>query len=82
LLHPDPTAALAAEERRHCPCGAVAESAYGLCRKCHARTAWHRKVTRARRREARRLTGRRARTLVRLLAETLALISTGKGAVS
>jgi hypothetical protein len=82
LLHPDLRFALAAEKRGHCPCGAVAESAYGLCRKCQARIAWHRKVTRTRRRDARRLTGRRARTLVRLLAETLALISTSKGAVS
>lgn len=82
MLHPDLKAALAAEKRRHCPSGAVAESAYDLCRKCQARIAWHRKATRTRRRDARRVTGRRARTLVRVLAETLALISTSKGAVS
>jgi hypothetical protein len=32
-----------------CPCGARAELAYGLCRKCQARAAWRRRVMRPRR---------------------------------
>jgi hypothetical protein len=79
LLHPDFVAALAAENRRTCPCGAVAESAHGLCRKCQARIAWRRKAMRKSRRGARRLAARHARTFVRLLADTMYRTSTSKG---
>jgi hypothetical protein len=44
MQHPDLLAALAEDKRRQCPCGAMAEEAFGLCRKCHARFAWRRKT--------------------------------------
>jgi hypothetical protein len=70
LRHPDFIAALAHESRRQCPCGAVAEHSYGLCRKCRARVAWRRKATGTNRRTARRLAARHIRTLVQFLAFT------------
>jgi hypothetical protein len=79
LLQSDFVIALAAEKRRNCPCGAVAESTHGLCRKCQARMAWRRKAMRKNRRGARRLAARHARTFVRLLADTMNRTSTSKG---
>ena len=34
------------ELNMQCPCGARAERAYGLCRKCGARAAWRRRKAR------------------------------------
>ena len=71
---------LAEDRRRHCPCGAVAERSYGLCRKCHGRMVWRRKTARTSRRAARRLAVRHG---ARLLAHAMSLLqSTGKGAES
>lgn len=62
---------LAEDNRRHCPCGAVAEHTYGLCRKCQARMLWRRKTQRKSRRAARRLTVRHG---ARLLAGAMSLL--------
>ena len=45
-------AALAEDRRRRCPCGAVAQKPYGLCRECQAVTVWRRETRRTRRRGA------------------------------
>lgn len=71
---------LAEDRRRHCPCGAVAEHSYGLCRKCQARMLWRRKTTRKSRRAARHLTVRHG---ARLLADAMSLLrTTSKGVES
>jgi hypothetical protein len=71
---------LAEDRRRQCPCGAVAEQPYGLCRKCHARMIWRRKTTRATRRAARRQAAGHG---ARLLACAMSLLRTAsKGAES
>jgi hypothetical protein len=54
-MHPQIIALLAEDKRRQFPCGAVAEHAHGLCRKCQARIAWRRRAGRSRRRAAYRL---------------------------
>jgi hypothetical protein len=71
---------LAEDRRRHCPCGAVADQSYGLCRKCHARMVWRRKITRASRHAARRQAAVHG---ARLLASAISLLqATSKGAES
>ena len=71
---------LAEDRHRHCPCGAVAEQPYGLCRKCHARMVWRRKTTRTSRRAARRQAVRHG---ARLLTGAMSLLrSTSKGVES
>jgi len=62
---------LAEQRRRQCPCGAVADRPFGLCRKCQDRNAWRRKTTSSRRKTARRWIARRARNVVRFLADML-----------
>ena len=42
--------ALAKDRRRGCPCGAVAQQRYGLCRECPAVAVWHQETRRTRRR--------------------------------
>lgn len=80
-MHPEIIAALANERHRQCPCGAVAERPWTLCRKCHARVAWRRRNDGTSRRAARRIARRQARHGARLLAGALALLSiTSKGA--
>jgi hypothetical protein len=63
------TVILAEQKRRQCPCGAVADRPFGLCRKCQARNAWRRKTTSTRRKATRRRFGRRARNVARLFAD-------------
>ena len=63
------TVILADQRRRQCPCGAVADRPFGLCRKCQDRTTWRRKTTFARRKDNRRRLGRRVRSVARLLSE-------------
>jgi hypothetical protein len=41
--HPSPSLE---DWRMRCPCGARAEQAYGLCRKCRARANWLRRRAR------------------------------------
>jgi hypothetical protein len=60
--------ALAAQRRRQCPCGAVAERPFGFCRKCQARNAWRRKTTTPRRKATRRRSARHAHDGVRFVA--------------
>jgi hypothetical protein len=80
MQHPDLLAALAEDRRRQCPCGAMAEEAFGLCRKCHARFAWRRKTASRRHQAARKRVGRRVRRVARLLTGTTSLLSiTTKG---
>jgi hypothetical protein len=61
------TVILADQGRRQCPCGAVADRPFELCRKCRDRKAWRRKTTFARRKDNRRRIGRRVRNVARLL---------------
>ena len=68
---PDAIAILAEDKSRVCPCGAVAERPWSLCRKCSARYAWHRKVVSKNRRTARRLAKCQGRESVRLVANAL-----------
>ena len=78
MHHPNLIAALTEDRRRQCPCGAVADRPYSLCRKCQARMAWQRKAMRTRRRAARRVAARHAG---RLWADALSLLQTNsKGA--
>jgi hypothetical protein len=60
---------LAQQQRNACPCGAVAEHAGGLCRKCLARLAWRERHTNPKRgNHRRRRTGRLAHERARNLA--------------
>ena len=77
MLHVYLATSLAADRRRQCPCGAVAERPHSLCRKCQARIAWRRKALRKSRRG--HLATRHGRTFVRLLADTMYRTSTRKG---
>jgi hypothetical protein len=52
MSHPILVAALAEDRRRRCPCGAVAQQPYGLCRECQAVAVWRRETKRTRRRGA------------------------------
>lgn len=61
------TVILADQRRLQCPCGAVTDRPFELCRKCQDRTAWRRKTTFARRKDKRRRIGRRVRNVARLL---------------
>lgn len=69
--------ALAAQRRRQCPCGAVAERPFGFCRKCQARNAWRRKTATPRRKATRRRSTRRIHDGARFLTyvPTLSAIS-------
>ena len=58
------TVILADQRRRQCPCGAVADRPFGLCRKCQHRNEWRRKTTP--RRKVRRRIGRRARKVAEI----------------
>ena len=50
---------LADQRRRQCPCGAVADRPFGLCRKCQDRKSWRRKSESTHRKSTHRKTGRR-----------------------
>ena len=74
--------ALAAQRRRQCPCGAVSERPFGICRKCQARNAWRRKTATPRRKATRGRSARRVHDGARLLADVVALPTiTGNGTV-
>lgn len=60
------TVILAEQRRRQCPCGAVADRPFGLCRKCQDRSAWQRKTTTRRRKATRRRVGYHARKVARI----------------
>ena len=49
-MHPILVTALAEDRRRGCPCGAVAQQRYGLCRECRAVAVWHQETRRTGRR--------------------------------
>jgi hypothetical protein len=82
MNYPRLIAALADDRHRQCPCGAVAERPDRLCRKCHARMSWRRKITRTSR-GARRLTAHQAHEGTRILASAMALLQIiGRGVES
>ena len=67
------TVLLTDQRRRQCPCGAVADRPFGLCRKCQDRNAWRRKTTRGR-------PARRTRSVAQFFAgmfTQFALVSNG-----
>lgn len=67
--------------RRSCPCGAISEHPYGLCRKCHARMTWRRRTAETTRRAARRRRrGRQVRERARLVALAASMVRLGRGA--
>lgn len=76
MHHPDLLAAFTHDKVRQCPCGAVAERPYGLCRKCQARSEWRRKAASRRRQAARRRVGPRIRKVARLLPGAMCLLLT------
>jgi hypothetical protein len=47
-MHPILITVLADDRRRRCPCGAVAQQRYGLCRECRAVAAWRQETVRTR----------------------------------
>ena len=67
---------LAEQRRRQCPCGAVVDRPFGLCRKCQNRNAWRRKTTSGRRKAIRRRLADRARNVARFLGGILAQLPT------
>jgi len=71
---------LADQRRRQCPCGAVADRPFGLCRKCQDRNAWRRKTTPRRRKTTRGRPARRTRSVAQFFAgmfTQFALVSNG-----
>jgi hypothetical protein len=76
-MHTDLLAPPAEGRRRQCPCGAVTEHSYHLCRKCRARIVWRRKTTRTNRRMARRLAARQARAGARTFAIAIRTVKKG-----
>ena len=82
MNHPILVAALAEDRRRQCPCGAVAQQPYGLCRECRAVAVWRHETARTSRRAASRWT-RAGTAKARLLAWVASLLQIiGKGAES
>jgi hypothetical protein len=74
-------AVLVEDQRRGCPCGAVAPQPYGLCRECQAVAAWRRETQRTRRHEAANST-RAGNLKARLLKRAALLQIIGKGVES
>ena len=76
---------LADQRRRQCPCGAVADRPFELCRKCQDRKAWRRKTESTHRKSTHRKTGRRRigrrvhDVAGRLLIAALAVLLTHNG---
>jgi hypothetical protein len=75
---------LADQRRRQCPCGAVADRPFGLCRKCHDRNAWRRKTTSTHRKtthrkSARRRIGRRVHDIGEFLVGPVAVFLINDG---
>ncbi len=82
MNHPILIAALYEDRRRPCPCGAVAQQPYGLCRECQRAAAWRRKTERTSRCAAPSWT-RAATTTARLFARVASLLQiSSKGAES
>ena len=52
MNHPILVAALAEDRRRQCPCGAVTQQPYGLCRGCRAAAVSRHETARSSRRAA------------------------------
>ena len=79
MNHPILVAALAEDRRHQCPCGAVAQQPYVLCRECKAVAVWRYKTARTRHRIAPTRTSARtakARLFARV-ASLLQIISKG-----
>jgi hypothetical protein len=82
MNHPILVAALVEDRHRRCPCGAVAQQPYGLCRECQAAGAWRREAGQSGRRATLRLT-RAGTGKPRLFARAASLFQIiGKGAES
>jgi hypothetical protein len=79
-MHPTLVPLLTEDRHRQaCPCGAVSEHPYGLCRKCHARMTWRRRITDSAHRGARRQRrGRSARERARMLALAVSMVRTNR----
>jgi hypothetical protein len=85
-MHNLALAVILADQRRcQCPCGAVAERPFGLCRKCQDRNAWRRKAISTHRKATHRKTARRRITrrvhdvVGRFLVGALAVLFTNNG---
>ena len=77
MNHPILVAAIVEERRHQCPCGAVAQQSYGLCRGCRAAAVRRCEAARTGRRAAPNWT--RAETLkARLLAQLASLLQISK----
>ncbi len=80
-MHPILITALVEDRRRRCPCGAVAQQRYGLCRECQVAAVWQQETARTRHHAIPSWTRARA-AQVRLFARMASLIrlSSRKGA--
>jgi hypothetical protein len=84
-MHNLALAVILADQRRcQCPCGAVADRPFGLCRKCRDRNAWRRKAISTRRKTthgktARRRISRRVHDIGRFLVGALAVLLINDG---
>ena len=82
MNHPILIAALVEDRRRRCPCGAVAQQPYGLCRECQAAAVWRRETARTSRRATPSWT-HAGTAKARLFARVASLLQIiGKGAES
>lgn len=81
MNHPILIATFVDDRRRRCPCGAVAQQPYDLCRECQAAAVWRRETARTSRRASHRTHAETAKT--RLFARVTSLLQIiGKGAES
>ena len=82
MNHPILIAALAEDRRRRCPCGAVSQEPYGLCRECQPTVVRRPETVRSSRRAAPRSTHARTEK-AGLFARVASLLQiTSKGAES
>ena len=79
MSHPILVAALAAERRRRCPCGAAARQRYGLCRTCRDVAVWRHETEQTRHHGAANWTqaGALKDRLLALMTSLLRIISKG-----
>ena len=80
-MHPDIILTIAQQQTRSCPCGAIPELPYGMCRKCYAGMVWRRRKAGPAQRAARRRRGRQSRERARILTLAESMFrANGKGA--
>jgi hypothetical protein len=81
MNHPILIAALVEDRHRRCPCGAVTQQPYGLCRECEVAAVWQCETARSNRRAAPRTAYARTEKagLFARVASLLQIIGKGAG---